>query len=118
MPVQERGRCFSVNNLPVHPPRTGGRADPGRCARTTVCEVEMTRKVTVSGAVVILIGLAILVYGQFSYTTEETILDIGPLEATAETRESVQIPPALGWIALGAGGILLAGGLVGSSRGR
>jgi hypothetical protein len=76
----------------------------------------MSRKLTIFGAIVVLLGLAILVYGQFSYTTEETILDIGPLEATAETRESVEIPPALGWVTLGAGGILFVAGLTGSAR--
>ncbi len=55
------------------------------------------------GIALILIGAGILAYGQFSYRSRETVLEIGPLKATAETTKTVPMPPILGW-ALVAGG--------------
>ena len=55
----------------------------------------------------------LLAYGGISYTKREKVLDIGPIEATAETRETIPLPPVLGAIAL-AGGIVLL--VVGSRR--
>jgi hypothetical protein len=65
------------------------------------------------GIVLIVVGALALAYGGISYTKREKVLDIGPLEATTETRETVPLPPVLGAIAL-AGGIVLL--VVGSRR--
>ena len=65
------------------------------------------------GIVLILVGALALAYGGISYTKREKVLDIGPLEATTETRETIPLPPVLGAIAL-AGGIVLV--VVGSRR--
>lgn len=64
------------------------------------------------GIILIVIGVIALAYGGISYTRREKVLDIGPLEATTETRETIPLPPVLGGLAL-AGGIVL---LVASSR--
>ena len=61
----------------------------------------------IAGIVLIVFGLAVLAYGGFSYTRRETILDLGPLEATAESQETVPIPPLVGGLSLAAGVILL-----------
>jgi len=58
------------------------------------------------GIVLIVIGIVALAYGGITYTTREKVLDIGPLEATAERRHTVPLPPVLGAIAL-IGGIAL-----------
>lgn len=65
------------------------------------------------GIVLIVIGLIGLAYGGISYTKREKVLDIGPIEATRETRETIPLPPVLGGLAL-AGGIVLL--IVGSKR--
>jgi uncharacterized membrane protein HdeD (DUF308 family) len=59
------------------------------------------------GIILVVIGLVALVWGGISWTREETIVDLGPLEATAETRETIPLPPVLGGIALVAGIVLL-----------
>jgi uncharacterized membrane protein YidH (DUF202 family) len=64
------------------------------------------------GIILIVIGVIALAYGGISYTRREKVLDIGPLEATTETRETIPLPPVLGGLAL-AGGIVL---LIASSR--
>jgi hypothetical protein len=64
------------------------------------------------GIVLIVIGIVALAYGGISYTRREKVLDIGPIEATTERRETIPLPPVLGGLAL-AGGIAL---LIAGSR--
>lgn len=59
-----------------------------------------------AGIVLVVVGVLALAYGGFSYTKREKIIDIGPIEATAETEERVPLPPILGGAAL-VGGIVL-----------
>ncbi len=65
------------------------------------------------GVVLIVVGIIALVYGGISYTSREKVLDIGPIEATRETRKTVPLPPLLGGFALAGGVVLL---IVGSKR--
>lgn len=58
------------------------------------------------GILLIVLGIVALIYGGISYTREETIIDVGPIEAKAQTRERIPLPPVLGAIAL-IGGIAL-----------
>ncbi|RPJ59277.1 MAG: DUF3185 domain-containing protein [Acidobacteria bacterium] len=55
----------------------------------------------------IAIGVVALAWGGISYTREREILDVGPFEAKAETRETIPLPPILGIVAIGAGVVLL-----------
>jgi uncharacterized membrane protein HdeD (DUF308 family) len=59
------------------------------------------------GTILVVIGIIALVWGGISWTREETIVDLGPIEAEAETRETIPLPPVLGGIALVAGIVLL-----------
>ena len=59
------------------------------------------------GIVLILLGAAVLAYRQFSYKTEETVLNLGPLKATAERTKTVPIPPIIGWALIGSGALVL-----------
>ena len=58
------------------------------------------------GIVLIVLGAIALAYGGITYTSREKVLDIGPLEATAEREKTIPLPPVLGALAL-AGGIVL-----------
>jgi hypothetical protein len=58
------------------------------------------------GVVLILLGVAALAYQGFTYTSRDTVVDIGPVHATAEHEKTVSIPPLLGMAAV-AGGIAL-----------
>ena len=71
------------------------------------------RASVVLGVVLIVVGILALAYGGFSYTREKEILDIGPVEATAEERETIPIPPLLGGAAV-IGGVALV--VVGTRR--
>ena len=59
------------------------------------------------GIALILGGAGILAYGHFSYRTRETVLEVGPIKATAEKTNTVPIPPIFGWALLGGGACVL-----------
>ncbi len=61
------------------------------------------------GVALIILGGASLAYRGFTVTKQETVLDIGPIQATRETKERIPIPALLGW-ALLMGGVLAVGG--------
>ena len=61
----------------------------------------------IPGIVLILIGAAVLAYGHFSYQTRDTVLEIGPIKATAERTHTVPVPPILGWVLIGGGACVL-----------
>lgn len=65
------------------------------------------RPLAVLGVVLILLGIAGLVVGRFSYTTEEKVLDLGPLQATAQKEHSIAVPDIAGIAAIIAGGFLV-----------
>ncbi len=68
----------------------------------------------IAAIVLIVVGVIALAYGGISYTREKKVIDLGPIEATTKTRETIPLPPVLGIAAI-AGGIAL---LVGSGRKR
>jgi hypothetical protein len=65
---------------------------------------------SVVGIVLIVLGVIGLAMGGISYTTREKVVDIGPIEATAEKRERIPLPPIAGGLALAAGVVLLIAG--------
>jgi drug/metabolite transporter (DMT)-like permease len=58
------------------------------------------------GILLIVLGVVGLALGGFSFTQKEKVLDVGPIEATAEDKETVPIPPLLAGLAL-VGGVVL-----------
>jgi uncharacterized membrane protein len=66
------------------------------------------------GFVLIAIGVISLAIGGITYTKREKVLDIGPIQATADRQKTIPLPPLLGGLAL-VGGIVL---LVASSKKR
>ena len=68
---------------------------------------------SIVGIVLVVLGVVALVYGRITYTREEKVLDIGPIEATAERRETIPLSPVLGGLSL-VGGIALI--IVGARR--
>ena len=62
------------------------------------------------GVLLIVFGLVALALGGFSYTKREKVLDIGPLEATTETKETIPLSPIVGIAAIAGGvGLVVAG---------
>jgi len=68
-----------------------------------------------AGIVLIVLGVIALVYQGFTYTTRETVIDIGPLHATADRQKTVPLPPVLGIAAIAGGlALLVVGGRKGA----
>lgn len=57
------------------------------------------------GIVLIVLGIISFAYQGISFTKKEKIIDIGPIEATKETKKTLPLPPLLG-------GLLVVGGIV------
>jgi len=62
------------------------------------------------GIILVLFGLIALIYGGFTYTKRDKVLDVGPIEASVDKKERVPLPPVVGGVALAAGIILLVAG--------
>ena len=63
------------------------------------------KQLTLGGIVLIVLGIVALAYQGITYTSRETVLDIGPIHATADTQKTIPFSPLLG-------GLVLVGGIV------
>ena len=61
---------------------------------------------TIIGILLIVLGIGGLVLQGISWQTQETVVDLGPIEAKKEEQHHVPIPPIAGALAL-AGGVAL-----------
>lgn len=68
---------------------------------------------TIVGIALIVLGLVVFGYHGITYTTQEKVLDLGPLQATVEKEKTIPLPPIVGGVAL-VGGIVLL--IVGARR--
>jgi hypothetical protein len=55
----------------------------------------------------IVLGLAGLLYGGFTYTREKKVVDLGPVEVTRQEHERLPISPIVGGLVLLSGVLLL-----------
>lgn len=66
--------------------------------------------VIIIGILLFLVGIAALVIPQFSYTTHEPLLELGPIKASTETKQYLLIPPVVGIVIAGVGAVLTVAG--------
>lgn len=71
----------------------------------------MMKTTTLAGIVLILLGVVALAYQGITYTSRETVLDVGPLHATADRQRTLPLPPILGAVAVVGGIVLVVTGL-------
>jgi uncharacterized membrane protein HdeD (DUF308 family) len=62
------------------------------------------------GIILIILGVVALIFQGITYTKKEKVIDIGPIQATAEKEKHIPLPPILGVTALIGGVILLVAG--------
>jgi hypothetical protein len=69
------------------------------------------KPLAIAGIILIVLGIAALAYQGFTYTTRETIVDLGPIHATADREKTIPLPPILGAAAVAGGVVLLVLGI-------
>jgi uncharacterized membrane protein len=62
--------------------------------------------ISLVGIALIVLGIVAFAYQGITYTSREKIIDIGPIQATADTQKTIPLSPLLGGLAL-VGGIVL-----------
>jgi len=65
---------------------------------------------TILAVILIAAGVLVLAYQGITYTTREKVVDLGPLQMTAEKTKTFPLPPIFGGIALVGGIVLLVVG--------
>jgi drug/metabolite transporter (DMT)-like permease len=61
----------------------------------------------ITGILLIVLGVAALIYGGISFTTKKKAVDMGPIQIDKKEQHSVPIPPLLGVVAILGGGALV-----------
>ena len=69
------------------------------------------KPLAIDGVLLNLVGVAALVYQSVTYTSRETVIDIGPVHATAERERTLPLPPLVGIAAVAGGVALLVAGI-------
>ena len=69
---------------------------------------------TLTGIILIVIGIVALAYQGITYTTREKVVDLGPIQVSADKTRTFPLPPIVGGIAL-VGGIVLL--VIGNKKG-
>jgi hypothetical protein len=65
------------------------------------------KPLAIAGLVLVVLGIAGLVLGRFSYTTDRKVIDVGPITASVTEQHNVDIPDIAGIGAIVAGVVLV-----------
>lgn len=65
---------------------------------------------TILAVILIIVSVLVFAYQGITYTTREKVVDLGPLQMTAEKTKTFPLPPILGSFALVGGIVLLVVG--------
>jgi hypothetical protein len=68
------------------------------------------KPMAIFGVVLVVVGVVALVYQGVSYTSHDTVIDIGPIHATADRQRTFPLPPIVGLAAVAGGVVLLITG--------
>ncbi len=67
------------------------------------------------GIVLIVVGLIGVIYGGLTWTTEDKVVDLGPIQVNKDKTHSLPVPPIAGGLCVVAGAVLVV--MSGRSRG-
>jgi hypothetical protein len=59
------------------------------------------------GLVLVVLGALALFYHGITYTSRERLIEIGPIQASTNTKKTIPLPPLLGGLMLGSGIVLV-----------
>jgi len=60
------------------------------------------------GVILIVLGIVALAYQGITYTSQEKVVDLGPLKVEAKKEKTIPLPPLLGALLLVGGVVLVA----------
>lgn len=60
----------------------------------------------IAGVLLVIVGVAVLIYGGFAFTTQKKAVDMGPIQINKTEHHAVPLPPLLGVVAIVGGGAL------------
>jgi hypothetical protein len=67
-----------------------------------------------AGVILMIAGLAALIYGGIRYTTQKRAVDLGPIQINRTEHHNIPLPPLVGIVMVASGGALLfAAGRIG-----
>jgi drug/metabolite transporter (DMT)-like permease len=69
------------------------------------------KPISIFGLALIVLGVVALIYQGITYTSRETVIDIGPIHATADREKTLPLSPVLGVVAVAGGVVLLVAGM-------
>jgi hypothetical protein len=69
------------------------------------------KPIVLVGVVLLIVGVAALAYQGFSYTTRDTVVDLGAIKVDADREKTVSVPPVIGIAAVVGGVVLIAAGM-------
>ena len=58
------------------------------------------KSITLVGIALILLGIVAFAYQGISYTSREKVIDVGPLQASVDTKKTIPLSPLLGGLVL------------------
>lgn len=65
------------------------------------------KPLAMTGLLLIGLGIAGLLVGRFSYTTQKNVIDVGPITASVDEKHNIDVPDMAGIGAILGGGLLL-----------
>jgi hypothetical protein len=68
------------------------------------------KPMSIAGVLLLVLGLGALVYQGITYTSRETVIDVGPIHATTDREKTLPLPPVVGIVAVAGGVVLLVAG--------
>ena len=68
------------------------------------------KPITLIGIALIVLGVVAFAYQGITYTSREKIIDLGPLQASADTKKTIPLSPLLGGLSLAGGVVLVVAG--------
>lgn len=74
------------------------------------CGYTLKKNMRTLAIILIVLGIAGLIYSGFSYTKKEKVLDLGPVEVQAKNKETVSWPTVVPVVLLAGGVVLLLTG--------
>jgi len=98
---------MGVRALVQLPSVARGLAPRGRSRLCDLTRKDMIMKpATILGIALIMLGVVAFAYQGITYTTREKVIDLGPLQATVDKKETIPLTPLVGGLAM-IGGIVL-----------